>query len=177
MRRCVLRVSVCLALILLSVTPGLACGDKVLALGRALKLRYVSAHSASILVYARAGSPSAAAMSDATLQSTLKKSSHVLKVVSDPAELAQVLERGKYDLILADAGDAAFLEQELQASASHTVVVPVLNEGTKTEASALAKHYHVVLKVPSKAGSYFSVLDEAMEIKARRDETKVLAKK
>src|SRR5262249_41026112 len=106
-----------------------------------------------------------------------KKSSQVLKVVSDPAELAQVLERGKYDVILADAGDAGVLEQQLQASALRTVVVPVLSEGTKTEASALAKRYHVVLNVPSKAGSYFSVLDEAMEIKARRDESKVLAKK
>jgi hypothetical protein len=177
MRRFVLGASVCFALILLFATPGLACGDKVLALSRALKLRYVSAHSASILVYARDGSPSAAAMLDATLQSTLKKSSQVLKIVSDPAELVQVLDRGKYDLILADAGDAESLERQLQASTLRTVVVPVLSQGTKTEASTLAKHYHVVLNVPSKAASYFSVLDEAMEIKSRRDEIKVLAKK
>ena len=55
--------------------------------------------------------------------------------------------------------------------------MPVLNQGTKAEASALAKRYHVVLKTPGKAGSYFTALDEALELKAKRDEAKVLAKR
>ena len=47
----------CCILVLLAVTHGMACGDKVLALGRAIKLRYVSTHSASILLYLRSGTP------------------------------------------------------------------------------------------------------------------------
>src|SRR2546422_1309261 len=178
MKRLLVIVSCCSAFLLLATTQSAGCGDKVLALGRAVKLRYVSAHLASILVYERSGSPGAAAMSsDPSLQSALKKSSQALKVVHDTSELSEALARGKYDLILADAADAAGVEQQLETTPSHSVVVPVLNQGTKAEASALAKRYHVVLKTPGKAGSYFTALDEAMELKAKRDEAKVLAKR
>jgi hypothetical protein len=176
MRRFLLGFLAC-GIVLFSVTQSPACGDKVLALGRAVKLRYLSAHSTSILVYARAGAPAASALSDPKLQSSLKQSTQTLKYVTSPAELEEALDRAKYDLVLTDAGDAAATEQKLQAMYSRTVVVPVLNSGTKAEASTLAKQYHVVLKTPGKSNSYLSVLDEAMEIKTKRDESKELAKK
>ena len=165
------------ALVLLAVPESKACGDKVLALGRAVKLHYVSAHSGSILLYMRAAPPAATALSDPSLQSALKKSRQVVKVVYDSAELNRALERGNYDLIVADSADADGIEQQLLTMSSHTVVVPVLNQGTKAEASALAKRYHVVIKTPGKTGSYYTALDEAMELKAKRDEAKVVATK
>lgn len=177
MQRILLGLSLICGIVLCAVTQSPACGDKVLALGRAVKLRYLSAHTTSILVYARAGSPAAAALSDPKLQSSLKQSSKTLKYVTSEVELDEALDHAKYDLVLADAGDAAPTEQKLQAINSHTVVVPVLNAGTKAEASTLAKQYHVVLKTPGKPNSYLSALDEAMEIKTRRDDTKELAKK
>src|SRR5438132_2552712 len=125
MKRMLVIVSCCSAFLLLATTQSAGCGDKVLALGRAVKLRYVSAHLASILVYERSGSPGAAAMSsDPSLQSALKKSSQALKVVHDRSELSEALARGKYDLILADAADAAGVEQQLETTPSHSVVVP-----------------------------------------------------
>ena len=84
-------VACCCIFILLAVSQGMGCGDKVLALGRAVKLRYVSTHSASILLYLHSGARAAPAMSDASLQSALKKSSQVLKIVNDAAELEQAL--------------------------------------------------------------------------------------
>jgi hypothetical protein len=167
----------CCLFVLLAVTQGIACGDKVLALGRAIKLRYVSTHSASILLYLRSGTPAAGALSDASLQSALKKSSQVLKVVTDASELGEALNRGKYDLIVVDPQDAPGIEQQLQAMSSRSVVIPLLYQSTKAEASTLAKHYHVILKAPAKMDSYYSALDEGMEIKAKRDEVNVLAKK
>ena len=177
MRRFLLGLSLTCGIVLFTVTQSPACGDKVLALGRAVKLRYVSAHAASILVYAHAGTSAAAALSDPKLQSTLKQSSQRLKFVTSPSELDEALGGGKYDLILTDSSDAAATARTLQGSYSHTVIVPVLNDGTKAEASALAKQYHVVLKTPGKSAAYLSVLDEAMEMKAKRDESKELAKK
>ena len=178
MRRFLLGLSFICAIVLFSVTQSSACGDKVLALGRAVKLRYVSAHAASILVYAHAGTPAAETLTvDPKLQSSLKQSSQTLKFVTTPSELDEALDRGKYDLILTDVSDAAATAEKLQAIYSHTVVVPVLNDGTKAEASTLARQYHVVLKTPGKSGAYLSVLDEAMEMKAKRDESKELAKK
>jgi hypothetical protein len=167
----------CCILVLLAVTQGMACGDKVLALGRAIKLRYVSTHSASILLYLRSGTPATGALSDASLQSALKKSSQVLRVVTEASELETALNGGKYDLIVTDPQDAPGIEQQLQAMSSHSVVIPLLYQSTKAEASTLAKRYHVILKAPAKTDSYFSALDEGMEIKAKRDEVNVLAKK
>jgi hypothetical protein len=177
MRRLAGTASCCCLFILLAVTQGMGCGDKVLALGRAVKLRYVSTHSASILLYLHSGTPAASAMSDASLQSALKRSSQVLKIVTDAAELDQALNRGKYDLVVADPRDAPGIEQQLQAISSRSVVIPLLYQSTKAEASTLAKHYHVILKAPAKMDSYFSALDEGMEMKAKRDEVSVLAKK
>ena len=167
----------CCIVVLLAVSQGMACGDKVLALGRAIKLRYVSTHSASILLYLRSGTPAAAALSDASLQSALKKSSQVLKVVTEASELDAALNGGKYDLVVTDPQDAPGVEQQLQAMSSHSVVIPLLYQSSKAEASILGKRYHVILKAPAKADSYFSALDEGMEIKAKRDEVNVLAKK
>lgn len=177
MRRFLVGLSLTCGIVLLSVMQSPACGDKVLALGRAVKLRYLSAHSTSILLYARAGTSSAGALSDPKLQSTLKQSSKTLKYVTTPVELEEALDHAKYDLVLTDASDAAATELKLQAIYSHAVVVPVLNSGTKEQASALAKQYHVVLKTPGKSNAYLFVLDEAMEMKTRRDDTKELAKK
>jgi hypothetical protein len=178
MRRLIVVISCCCLFLLLSVTHLMGCGDKVHALGRAVRLRYASNHSASILLYLRTGSSTATTVSsDVSLQAALKNSSQVLNVVSDPGGLDQALSRGKYDLVVADAADAPAIEQQLQTMASRTVVVPVISQVNKTEASAMAKHFHVVLKAPSKMDSYFMALDEAMEIKAKRDEVKVLAKK
>src|SRR5437870_9175985 len=110
MRRLRVVLSCCLFL-LLSVTHLMGCGDKVLALGRAVKLRYASNHSASILLYLRTGSSTAAVVSsDVSLQSALKKSSQVLKIVNDPSGLDEALNRGKYDLVVADAADAPAIE-------------------------------------------------------------------
>ncbi|MGH9503789.1 MAG: hypothetical protein ACRD20_13130 [Terriglobales bacterium] len=177
MRRLAGMVLGCCMLVLSAVPQGVACGDKVMALGRAIKLRYVSTHSASILLYVRPGTPAAGALSDASLQSALKKSSQVLKVVTEASELDTALSGGKYDLILADPQDAPAIEQQLQAISSHTVLVPLLYQSSKAEASILAKRYHVILKAPAKMDSYLSALDEGMEIKAKRDEVNVLAKK
>jgi hypothetical protein len=177
MRRLIEVVFCCCLFLLLGVTDLMGCGDKVHALGRAVRLRYASNHSASILLYLRTGSSTAAAVSsDASLQSALKKSSQVLNIVNDPTRLDQALSRGKYDLVVVDAADAPAIEQQLQTMASHTVVVPVISQVNKTEASAMAKHFHVVLKTPSKMDNYFMALDEAMEMKANRDEVKVVAK-
>jgi hypothetical protein len=177
MRRILLGIVLTCGIVLFSVLQSPACGDKVLALGRAVKLRYLSAHSTSILVYARAGAPAAGALSDLKMQHSLKHFSQTLRYVTSPAELDEALEHAKYDLVLTDSGDAAATDQKLQTIYSHTVVVPVLNAGTKAEASTLAKQYHVVLKIPGKPDSFLFVLDEAMEMKTKRDQTKELAKK
>jgi hypothetical protein len=148
MRRSLLGIYLACGFVLFSVTQSPACGDKVLALGRAVKLRYLSAHSTLILIYARAGTRAAGALSDPKLQSSLKQSTQTLKYVTSMVEFEEALVHTKYDLVLTDAGDAAATEEKLQAICSHTVVVPVLNAGTKAEASTLAKLYHVVLKTP-----------------------------
>jgi hypothetical protein len=177
MKRLVQVGSSCCLFMLLAATQVMGCGDKVLALGRAVKLRYVSTHSASILLYLRSGTPAAAALSDASLQSALKKSSQVLRTVNDASDLDEALNRGKYDLIVTDPQDAPGIEQQLRAISSHAVVIPLLYQSTKAEASAAAKRYHVILKAPGKMDGYFLALDEAMEMKAKRDEVTVLAKK
>src|SRR5512133_1609603 len=135
MRRLVGAITCGCVLLVTATTSVMGCGDKVLALGRAVKLRHVSSRSASILLYLRAGTPAAAAVSDLPFQSALKKSSQVVKIVNSASELEEALNRGKYDLIVTDPQDARVVEQQLQMTWSHTVVIPLLYQSTKAEAS------------------------------------------
>src|SRR5437879_8540179 len=129
----------------------MGCGDKVLALGRAVKLRYVSTHSASILLYLHSGTRAAPAMSDASLQSALKKSSQVLKIVNDAAELEQALNRGKYDLIVTDPQDAPGSNRRLQPSWSTTWLFPLPIQASKPRAPPSQNNNQASPTAPPKA--------------------------
>src|SRR4029077_20429153 len=95
------------AIATLSGTAALACGDKLLAVGRGLRFQHVSAaHEANLLIYS-AGTQNGAALSSTKLQTTLRRAVHRLQLVQGGSELDQALKTGRVDVMLVDFTDIA----------------------------------------------------------------------
>jgi hypothetical protein len=169
MRR-VLLASISLAsLILLSATPLLACGDKILVLSRAARFGDFSArHRASILAYVPATMPASAAVNDPQFHAALKKAGHKLRLIDAPTLLAEAVRSGKYDLILTDLQDAYAVEQQAEAALVTTVVIPVVYEGADID-PATASHFGCVRKASNNNRTCLSTIDKAVELKLKRD--------
>jgi hypothetical protein len=179
-RQVMKRFAVALAAVLgvsLFATPLLACGDKFVVLGRGVRFHRVHAakHPASILVYMNPGSRVAQAEKEFQLQALLKLAGHK-PVAVEGAALAQALSSKKYDVVLADLGDAATLEHEVTSSASKPVVVPVLYNPTKADLATAAEKYSCVLAASKKNRNLLDVVDEVMLSRHRGEGAKCMRK-
>jgi hypothetical protein len=85
-----------------------ACGDKFLMVGRGVRFQraYAAIHPASILIVLPQKPVKNAAILDSRLRSALKMAGHHIDLVQQPANLADVLLRSGYDIVLADQDEA-----------------------------------------------------------------------
>ncbi len=164
------RVACLLAAILLSSLPAGACGDKLLTIGRGLRL---PARPAAILGYASPGSRSSALVSDPAFHSLLRKAGHTVRIVADEEGLRAALRRETYDLVLADAGDAPYIGELVREAGNKPVLVPIVYQKTRSEIRAVARQYQCVLEAPGRSGNYLSAIEKAMELKAKRSPGRV----
>jgi hypothetical protein len=148
--------------------PANGCGDKLLVLGRGIRLEALLGNrTAKILAYQHTGTHGAELITDPEFQSALKSAGYQLRVVRDTEELEVALRLGKYDLVVADIADASALEPAIQsvAGAPAPALVPILYQPTKPELSLAEKQYHHVLKSARKVGGNLSVIEQALEAK------------
>ncbi len=147
----------------------LACGDKLVVVGRGLRPRRVSSASrASILLYAPPGGSLPAALGEGGLQKNLERAGHRLSRVGTEDELKKALEAGGYDLVFADFKVAPRVEAEANAAPAHPTVLPTLYNPSPAEVSAAESQFHCVLKAPGKEKDYLAVVDEAMMARAKQ---------
>jgi len=80
-------------------------------------------------------------------------------------------------LVLADAGFAAKVEEQIRAKSSSAVFVPILNFPSKTELGEMEHRYSVVLTAHAKSGRYLDTLDDAVELHMERSQPTRMARK
>jgi hypothetical protein len=154
------------SVVLLSGIPSDACGDKLLVLGRGIRLEALLGNrTAKILAYQHAGTHGADLIADPEFQSALKNSGYQLHVVRDTEELEVAMRLGKYDLLLTDFGDVSAVEQVVRSVGTTPALIPILYQPTKPQLALVEKQYRYVLKVPRKASGSLSVLEQALETK------------
>jgi hypothetical protein len=176
MRKAMLTAAMVACALFLGGIAAWTCGDKLLILGRGVRFQGLSVEQhASILLYLHAGSPASPAVSDHQFQSALRDAGHKLQVVENREALDQALKAGKYDIVLADLADASALEQTVETAPSKPVILPVIYNGTKGEATAAEKRYGFVLKTPGRTGHYLATIDKALGLKAKRTGGKLAA--
>jgi hypothetical protein len=148
----------------------LACGDKLVVVGRGLRPRRVATASqrASILLYAAPGGSLPAALAEGGLQKDLERAGHRLSRVSTEEELKKALDAGGYDLVFADLRVAPRVEAEASQAPAHPTVLPTLYNPSPAELKAARSEFQCVLESPGKDKDYLAVVDEAMAMRAKQ---------
>jgi hypothetical protein len=163
------RVLVVSALLALAVTEtGLACGDKFLVVGRGARFQraYSSLHPGNILVYARASTPSTAAIRDTGLHKNLQKAGHRVALVEKDGLVTESLASGQVDIILVDASESPQFDARAAAAPSKPTVLYVLYDEDKKQAELISKQLQCKLKSSDKVNKYLSVIEDAMKARA-----------
>ena len=151
----------------LSGTAALACGDKLLAIGRGLRFqRADAAHEANLVIYST-GPQSGAALSSAKLQTRLRRAVRKLQLVQDGSQLDEALRSGRVDVVLVDFADLAGITRQLQSAPSKPVILPILVKPSKAELAAAQKEYKFALKSTADDFEYLTAIDEAMKSKLK----------
>jgi hypothetical protein len=162
--------------LILATTAASACGDKLSAFSRAGN-HSSRVHRAQILLLAPAGSAAAALAADAQFQRAVKKGRHELRVADSDDRLSSELATENFDLVLADAGLAAKVEEQIRLKSSSALFVPVLNSPSKAELRDMEHRYSVVLTSRAKSGHYLDALDDAVELHMERNQPTRMARK
>jgi hypothetical protein len=141
-----------------------ACGDKFLLVGRGVRFQraYAAIHPASILIVLPPKSVKNAAVRDSRLQTALKMAGHRVELVA-PANLADVLGRSKYDIILAERADAFAIPDVVSAGPVKPSVVGVLEDPSAVELAAARQRLPAVLKTPQPLSEILKLLDDVMK--------------
>lgn len=116
------------------LTPELnACGDKFLRAGRSVRgRRYAALHPSSILIYRPAGSTEKGIRD---FEKLLRGAGHTPRVLPREGDFAQALAAAKYDLLIADYGDAGTIGNALGSVPARPTVLPlVLRKAAEGEA-------------------------------------------
>jgi len=160
-------VLVTVVLLVLAQIPVEACGDKLLAMARAISIfkAYKPWKNASILIYqVRKDS----VVKDKQFQTSLTLAGHKIKTIDKADQLDQTLSAGKYDLVVADIGDAAALKQRLASRGSAPSVLPLLVKPAKEELVAAEKQYGAVIKTPGGFTNHLEAIDHLMKLMAQK---------
>jgi hypothetical protein len=148
-----------------SITNGAeACGDKFLRVGRGARYQrgYVAVHPATLLLVARSGSPTAAALLE--LEPALKRAGHKPVVVESTAAVTPALSGGRFHLVLADMKDLPAVETAAKASGATVDFLPFLDRPTSAARAAAEQGYRCVAETPGKKMQVLAEIDDLMEI-------------
>ena len=159
-----------LILIAIALSGGisaLACGDKLLAIGRGVRFQRASAaHEANLLIYS-AGAERRAVLASNNLQSALRRAVRKLQLIQDGSGLDEALKSGRVDVVLVDFADLAGITRQLQSAPSKPVIIPVLVKPSKAEFAAAQREYKFALKANADDFEYLTAIDEAMKSRIR----------
>ena len=167
MRRILLGFGVVVGIFCVGPSRTDACGDKSLGIGRGINFQRLLAGSrpAAVLIYQRPDSLTFAATKTPQLQTLLTKAGHKSYAVENMAQVTEALKAGTYDLVVTDLADVASLKDQIDASPSRPVVIPVASKQTKAELAAAQKQYKYLVKNPGDLDQYLFAIYEALQVK------------
>jgi hypothetical protein len=167
------RVSLALvfALVIGARSGGLsACGDKFLLVGRGILFQhaYAAIFPATILIVQPSKAVKSAAVRDSRLLTALKLAGHKVDVVQQSANLADVLHRSAYDIVLAERADAASIPEVLTDGKQKPTIVAVLEDPASSDLAAARQQFEVVLKAPERLSQILNLFDDVMKMRRER---------
>lgn len=151
-----------------AATEALPCGNKFLVASRGTRFDQppVSREAAAVLVYAPPGSVLSEALGDVPIGSVLEEAGYLPITVGDSDQLAQALDEGDWDLVLADLADGESLRARLEDRPG-TVLLAVSREIGRRELAEAEKSYDQVIELPLKHWRLLRIVDYAVAMIVR----------
>ena len=162
LRRVFVVLAMAVGAVVLSTGSAAGCGDKFVLVGpgtRVLRSKFPS----RILIFMNPASRVPAAESEFRLQATLKAAGHKAVVANNEADFEKALGSGKYDLVLADAADAAAVRKQAATVASPPAVLALLYKPTPAELSAAEKGAECMVLPSKQSRDLLMVVDTTMK--------------
>jgi hypothetical protein len=142
----------------------LACGDKLLFLGRGVSFAriHMAEKPASILIYMNESSQLPAADKDVQFQTVLRIAGHRPKSVANRTEFEQALTSGSYNVIIVGMSDAETLKAEIEGAPGRPLLIPMLYKPKKEQFAAAQQQFSCAVKA-EKNNRILRVLEDAMK--------------
>jgi hypothetical protein len=158
--RLVLRLVTFMAVVALASSIGLACGDKYLVPGRAVRFQPTPSERqlATVLFYAPPASALARTLDRLKAEAALRKAGYRPTVVTSEEDLQRSAVTS-WDVVLADAADGKAVRSQISA-ASQAHMVAVISNGTAVQTALARRDFQVVLKAPTRNQDFLDALDE-----------------
>lgn len=167
----ILRVSLIALVLLTAASAALACGDKLLVLGRGVRYRLFAGRPTAVLAYAPAGDTTAGWLTQPQVRRKFEDAGYKLVVAENSEQFMRALRADRFELVIADLAHAEEINRQIDPAISGMpLFVPLIASAPDR---ALTRQYCCVLRAGSKPGSALDILDKAVEAKVRRDRAKV----
>ena len=161
-----------------SALPVLACGDKLMMLGRGIRFQSKHTPRAGAVLLYLPDSETGQALTDPKLESALREAGHAVRAVTSPEDLETALRSGTFDVVLANVTQAPELQKAKSVAERSAVVLPAIylvappshdSRQSKTDRGLASKKFAVIVEVPGRPGHYCHAVDQAMELKLKRE--------
>jgi hypothetical protein len=121
----------------------------------------------------------AQALTDPNHEPALSEAGHAVRTVTSPTDLESALRGGTFDVVLANVTHAPELERAQALLERNAVLLPAIylvtpgapisKQQSKADRDKASKDFAVVVEVPGRPGHYCHAVDEAMELKLKRE--------
>jgi DNA-binding NtrC family response regulator len=95
----------------------------------------------------------------------LRKAGHRAAVVTVPEELARIVRRDKWDVVVIDVADGEAIKSLLSVRETSPVLLPVVDSASDNNLALVKKEYGCVLESPAKTQSFMDAIDAALALK------------
>jgi hypothetical protein len=150
-----------------AAAKGLACGDKFLVPGRGTRFRAkIDRESATVLLYARPGSPLDETLRIRSVADGLRKAGYRPTWVNAGEDPGRAIPAGPWDVVVAELGDVAELVAVLK-SATAPLALPVAYDVSRATLDEARRQYRRVLRAPSRTQAFLDAIDELVYARAK----------
>lgn len=145
----------------------LACGDKFLVPSRGTRFQRapVRRPPAAILVFANPATLLPQTLANGGVDATLRKAGYQPTSVTSMDALSAALERGGWDLVVADMADYLAIESRRQGATP--AILPVVHNPTRDALAAARRVNAHVVKAPAKGEVFLEAVDQMVLSRSR----------
>jgi len=147
-------------LFVLAATDGIACGDKLVQIGRGVRYQRLNkVHPATIVMYVGDSFDRRAAE---TLRKELLIAGHTVNLVDSRAALASALTSKKSDIVLTDVDSLPAVTEQVASWSTKPTIIPLIERATAA-AAELQTRFPFVLTMTARSFDHLAVINRAMK--------------